>query len=148
MGKISFADMPRNDIIAFHRQHGDELVEYGVSPLQILVAVLDHTPGFRRIPEVALAYEDPSNWKPIFGFLASLYDTTGRAKVKPSHKDLMEAAISFDKIPVPADTRRPNLKYLYKALRESAVRIAADRYENNHKEVKAPSLGEFGINIA
>jgi len=137
MPKISFKDWSRNAIIRFHEQHGSSLSRQGVTPLQILVAVLDHTPGFRELPEVM---ED--NWGYIFKRLSSLYDTTDRRGIRPKHSAIMQAAIDFNHIPKPA-TGGYSLDYLFIALRENAVKIAADEYEQ--KEVKAPSFADMGI---
>ncbi|MCK5851025.1 MAG: hypothetical protein KAH23_08930 [Kiritimatiellae bacterium] len=139
MPRISFKDWTKPAIVRFHKQHGSSLSEHGVTPLQILVAVLDHTPGFRDLPEV-----QKSQWGYIFKRLSSLYDTTGRKGIRPEHSSIMQAAIEFEKIPAPADSEI-SLDYLFVVLRENAVKLAADEYEL--KEVEEPSFADFGISF-
>ena len=139
MAKISFKDWSRYAIIKFHKQYGSSLSEQGVTPLQILVATLDHTPGFREIPEVIRG-----DWGYIFKRLSSLYDTTDRRGIRPSHNSLMQAAIGFARIPCPV-TGGYSFNYLFVALREEAVKIAADQYEV--KDKKIPSFADFGIKV-
>ena len=139
MAKISFKEWKRYDIVKFHKQHGSSLSEQGVSPLQILVAVLDHTPGFRDIPEV-----QADNWGRVFQLLSSLYNTTDSRGIRPPHPAIMEAAIGFSTIPKPVGGGY-SLRYLFVALREEAVKIAADQYET--KKTKIPSFADFGIKV-
>lgn len=139
MAKISFKDWSRYAIIKFHKQYGSSLSEQGVTPLQILVAVLDHTPGFRDIPEV-----QADNWKPIFQLLSSMYNTDNSRGIRPSHSAVMQAAINFSEIPKPLSGGY-SLRYLFVALREEAVKITADQYEV--KDKKIPSFADFGIKV-
>ena len=138
MTKISFKDWSRYAIIKFHKQYGSSLSEQGVSPLQILVAVLDHTPGFRDIPEV-----QGEKWQTIFKLLSSLYNTTDSRGIRPPHSAIMQAAIGFSEIPKPLSGGY-SLRYLFVALREEAVKIAADQYETKKK---IPSFADFGIKV-
>jgi len=139
MAKISFKNWTKPAIARFHEEHPtkESLSEEGITPLQILVAVLDHTPGFREIPEVC-----DGEWARIFKLLSSLYNTKRIRGIRPRHEAIMQAAIRFDKIPKPAEGGY-SLNYLFVSLREEAVKIAADEYEVN--TVKAPSFQDLGI---
>jgi len=143
MARISFKDWSKREIEAFYKKNKGNLQKFGVSLPQVLVALLDHTPGFGDLPEVIRAREE-NDWKEIFGKVCGiLFRTHGKVLIDPSI--IIGVVMDWDRIPSPNGS--PSLIYAIAALKESAVRKHADAYEAAHEDDTGYEDFDFGFDV-